>query len=141
MLASNTDIAVQGHIHTPVHSRAIAHGNSRLADEGDIAVQLGEAVEEMFPGSIWTLRDITIARHILALDRIGDIASHVSARAEAASDACEDNDPNVWIIVPSPHVFPYFGHSGVLFSRTDEGIHALWAIELDPQDATVLGFI
>src|SRR5262249_44597836 len=95
----------------------------------------------MFPGSIWPLRDITIARQILALDVIGDIASHVSARAEAASDTCEDNDPNVGVIVPSPHVFPYFGHCGVLFSRTNEGIHALRAIELDPQDATVLGLI
>src|SRR5215831_17370453 len=139
MLASNTDIAVQGHIHTRANSRTIDHGNSRFADKGDIAVQLGEAVEEMLPGSIWTLRAVTIARQILALDRIGDIASHVSARAEATSDAREDNDPDVWIIVPSSHVFPYFSHCGVLFSRTDEGIHALRAIELDPHDATVLG--
>src|SRR4029450_6165269 len=141
MLASKTDIAVQGHIHARANSRAINHGNSRFADERDIAVQLGEAVEEMLPGSIWPLRTVTIARQILALDRIGDIASHVSARAEATSDACEDNDPDVWIIVPSPHVFPHFGHCGVLFSRTDEGIHGLRAIELDPQDATILRLI
>jgi hypothetical protein len=95
----------------------------------------------MFPGSIWTLRDVTIARQILALDLIGDIASHVGARAEAASGACEDNNPDVWIIVASPHVFPHFGYCGVLFSRADEGIHALWAIELDPQDATVFGLV
>ena len=95
----------------------------------------------MFPGAIWPLRDVPIARHILALDLIGDIASHVSARAEATSDACEDNDPDVWVIVPSPHVFSHFGHCGVLFSRTDEGIHTLRAIELDPQDAAVLGLI
>src|SRR5215813_5766441 len=95
----------------------------------------------MFSGSIRTLRDVTIARQILTLDLIRDIASHVSTRAEAASDACEDNDPDLWIIVSSPHVFPHFGHCGVLFSRTDEGIHALRAIELDPQDATVLRLI
>src|SRR5437867_12455651 len=130
MLAANTDIAVQGHIHARAHRRAINHGNGGFADEGDIAVQLGKAVEEMFPGCIWSLRNVTIARQILALDLIGDIASHVSARAEAASDAGEDHDPDVGIIVPSPHVFPYFGHRGVLFSRTDEGIHALRATEL-----------
>ena len=132
MLAANADIAVQGHIHARAHSRAIEHGNGGFADEGDIAVQLGKAVEEMFPGSIWPLRDVTIARQILALDLIGDIASHVSTRAEAASYACEDNDPHIGIIVSSPHVFAYFGYCGVLFSRTDKGIHALRAIELDP---------
>src|SRR5215475_7160594 len=95
----------------------------------------------MFPGGIRPLRDVAVARQILTLDLIGDIASHVSTRAEATPSACEDNDPDVWIIVSSPHVFPHFGHCGVLFSRTDEGIHALRAIELDPQDATVLRLI
>src|SRR5262245_31109018 len=104
-------------------------------------MQLGEAVEEVFPGGIRALRDVAVARQILTLDLIGDIASHVSTRAETASDACKGNDPDVWIIVSSPHVFSHFGHCGVLFSRTDEGIHALRAIEFDPQDATVLGLI
>jgi hypothetical protein len=84
---------------------------------------------------------MTIAHQILALNLIRDIASHVSARAEAASDACEDHNPHLWIIVSSPHIFAYFSYCGVLFSRTDEGIHALRAIELNPQDATVLGLI
>ena len=104
-------------------------------------MQLGEAMEEMFSGSIRAFRNVAIARQILALHVIGDIASHVSPRAETASDTCEDDDTHVWIIVPSPHVFPYFGHRGMLFSRTDEGIHTLRAIELDPQDATVLGLV
>src|SRR5207253_9300939 len=78
---------------------------------------------------------------ILALDVIRDVASHVCARAEAASDAREDNDSDVWIIVPSPHVFPHFRDRGVLFGSPDEGIHALRPIEFDPQDATVFGLV
>src|SRR5262245_60910884 len=128
MLTSDTDITVQGHIHARANSRAIEHGNSGFADERNIALQLGKAVEEMLPGSIWTLRDVAIARQIFALDLIGNIASHVSPRAEAASDTREDHDPYVGIVVPSPHVFTHFGDCGVLFSRTDEGIHALRAI-------------
>ena len=48
---------MQGHIHTRANGGAIDHGNGGFADERDIAVQLGKAVEEMFSGSIWTLRD------------------------------------------------------------------------------------
>jgi hypothetical protein len=38
MLASNTDIAVQGHIHARANRRAIDHGNGGFADERDIAM-------------------------------------------------------------------------------------------------------
>src|SRR5262245_20407101 len=98
-------------------------------------------MEEMFSGGIRPFRNVAIARQILALHVIGDIAPHVSPRAETASDTCEGDNTHVWIIVPRPHVFPYFSHCGILFCRTDQGIHTLRAIELDPQDATVLGLV
>ena len=45
------------------------------------------------------------------------------------------------IVVAGTHVFAYLGDSSVLFGRPDQRIHAFRAIELDPQNAGIFGFV
>ena len=52
-------------------------------------------------------------------------ASHVGAGAEALTDASQDDDLDIGVIVPRPHVFAHFGYRPIFFRGADQRIHAL----------------
>ena len=95
-------------------------------------MQLGETVEEVFPGGIRTFEGAAIAGQALACHRVGDVSFHIGAGAEATSDAGQNDDADVGVIVACPHVFAHLGHCTVFLSRAEESIHALRPIELNP---------
>src|SRR5882724_6031077 len=104
-------------------------------------MQLGEAVEEVLSSRVWPFSGAAVAGKSLTLGGVGDVAPHVGARAEASADAGQDDHPDVRVIIPRSHVFAHLGYRPVLFCRADQCVHALWTIELDPQNACVLWFV
>src|SRR5579883_2412198 len=47
LLAAHAYVAMQRHVHARPNSRSVDHGNCWFADQRNVAVQLGKAVEEM----------------------------------------------------------------------------------------------
>ena len=140
VFTAKADIAMQGHIHTRPDGGTIDHRDGGFADERDIAMQLGEAVEEVLSGRVWTLCGAAVAGKSLTLGGVGGVASHVGAGAEASTDASQDDDLDIGVIVPARMYSPTL--ATVPFScGADQRIHALRTIELDPQNARVLWFV
>jgi hypothetical protein len=123
---------MQGHVHARPDGWAVDHRDGGFADERDIAMQLGEAVEEVFSGRVWTLWGAAVAGKSLTFGSVGDIAFHISARAEASADAGQDDHSDIGVIVPRAHVLAHLSHRPVLFRGADQRVHALGTIELNP---------
>ena len=77
VFAADADVAVQCHVHPRPHGRAVDHGDGRLADERDVAVEVGEAVEEMLPGSVRPLLGAPVADKVVAGDRRVVVPAHI----------------------------------------------------------------
>jgi len=90
-------------------------------------VALGEAVEEC--SLALSPSGCSDGRYILALDLIR-ISRRMSAPTEAASTPVR-TIPDVWVIVPSPHVFPTLVTVASLQPVRRGHSYTLRAIELD----------
>jgi hypothetical protein len=104
-------------------------------------MQLGEAMEEVFPGRVGTFGVAAITGKALAFHVVGDVALHVGPRAKSSVDAGEDDDTHLWIIISRPHVFAHLGHRAVFLCRPDKGVHAFGSIEFDPQNTVILRLV
>ena len=70
-----------------------------------------------------------------ALDR------EIGAGTESPPDAGEHDHADIGIVIAGPHVFADLGDGAVFLRGSDERVHPLRAIELDPEDAAVLRLI
>ena len=135
------DVAVQGHVHAGADGRAVDHGDSWLAYQRDVAVQVGEAVEEVLAGGVRAFLGAPVAGKVVASHRWVVVAAHIGSGAEAAPHAGQHDDADVGVIVASPHILAHLGDGAVLLGVADERVHALRAVELNPEDAGVLRFV
>src|SRR5262245_15167805 len=104
-------------------------------------MQRREAVKEMLTRAIGSFVGGAIADEVLARNVRTRPGGEIGARTEATTDAGQHDDSDLGIIIASAHVFANFGDSTVLLGCTDERVHPLRLIELDPENAVVFRFV
>ena len=139
--AADADVAMQRHVHAGPDRRAVYHGDGRLADIGDVAVQLGEAVKEVLADAIGAIARRTVANEILAGNFRRRRALEVRPRAEPAPNAGQHNRAYIRVIVARTHIFADLGHGTVFLRIANQRIHQFRPIEPDPQNSVILWLV
>ena len=141
VLAANPDVAMQGHVHAGTDGRAVDHGDGGLANQRDVAVEMGEAMEEVLAGGVRAFLGAPVADEVLPHDGRVSVAAHIGPGAEAAPHAGQHDDADAGVIIPGPHILADLGNGAALLGVADEGVHPLRAVELDPEDARIFRLI
>src|SRR6185437_3722274 len=141
LLAADADVAVQRHVHARTDRWPVYHRDGRLADQRDVAVQLGEAVEEMLARRIRPVMRAAVAGKVRAGDILGGLRSEIGAGTESPPHAGEHDDADVGIVVARAHVLADLGHGAAFLGGSHERVHPFRAVELDPEDAALLRLI
>ena len=92
-------------------------------------------MEEVLPRCVRSLLGATVADEVIPGEQRVVVAPHVSTGAEPPAHTGQHDHPDVGIIIAGPHVLTDLGYGTVFLRVADECVHALRAVELDPEDA------
>ena len=130
---------MQGHIHAESGRDPVDHGDRRLAHVGDVAHQLGQAIEETLAGGVEAASFIGgVAEVVVVRFEVTQIRSaHVGAGAKPPADAGQHNHLDVRIVVCGAHVLADLGQRAGPLGAAHGSVELLRPIEPDPEDAVV----
>src|SRR5690606_8442941 len=142
VLAADPDVALHGHVRAGTGGRAVHHRDRRLPDERDLANDLRITVEEALPLAVRVvLARSAVAREELTVVLVLLRPLRVVPGAEATADPGQDDDPNVRVVIAAAHVLHHLGGGAAILRGAQRRVHAVGAVELDPEDPVVVGFV
>ena len=132
---------MQRHVHAGADRGSVDHRDGRLADQRDVAVQLGEAVKEMLPCAVRPFMRAAIAGKVLAGDSAVALDPRLAPEQKPRPTPVSTMTRTLGSSSPARMYSPTLATVPFSSDDADQRVHPLRAVELDPQDAAVFRFV